>query len=153
VRLTSAEFGEIEYSPDDVVVFPEGLPAFEDEAEFVRLRLAAIEPLVVLQSRRTPALAFLTVPVEVLDPGYRLRAEAGQLQALGWGGAAEPAAGRDVLCLAIVTLGAEPTVNLLSPLVIHPATRLGCQLIQVDAPYSCRHPLRPAAAPENSSCC
>lgn len=150
MRLETREFGEIEYNPEeDVVVFPEGLPAFEEETEFVRIRLPDAAPLEVLQSRNTRELAFVTVPVKLLDPEYELRAEPVQLQTIGWCSPHRPRIGEDVLCLAIVTLAGEPSANLLAPLVIHPATRRGCQIIQVDSPYSCRHPLRGPSAPES----
>jgi flagellar assembly factor FliW len=57
----------------------------------------------------------------------------------------QPEIGKEVLCLAIVSLQEDrlPTVNLLSPLVINLRTRRGIQAIQPDSGHSHQHPLLP----------
>lgn len=142
MQLATRHLGTVEYQTNDVIHFPEGLPAFEEEHEFVRIAgHPDMEPLVFLQSTQTPELAFFAAPVRALDPNYSLRLELEHCLLIGWDQERMPEIGPDILCMAILTLSEHPTANLLSPVVIHPGTRLACQVIQAGSPYSCCHPV------------
>jgi len=143
MHLETRHLGTVEYQPDDIIHFPEGLPAFEDEHEFVYIAgHPGVEPLVLLQSSRTPYLGFFAVPAASLDPAYTLRLEPEHRQLLGWEQEQDPEIGSGgLICLALLTLSGRPAANLLSPVVIHPGARRGCQVIQTGSPYSCCHPL------------
>jgi len=136
-------FGPVEYDEGSVLVFPEGIPAFEQEKRFMVLRQPMNAPLVFLQSLATPGLCFVTLPVLAAAPGYRLRLSAEDLEALGFAGGRQPDIGRDVLCLAILSLeeNAPPSVNLLAPVVVNLRTLRARQAIQTDSSYSLRQPL------------
>lgn len=143
-------FGDLPYENDSVIEFPGGLPGFEDERRFLPVELAAHRPLVFLQSLAAPALCFPALPVLAIDERYRLRLEAGDLATLGFAAGARPAIGRDVLCLAILSIEAGAiTANLLAPVVVSLATRRAVQAIVSGAGYSHRHPL---AAEEVAAC-
>ncbi len=139
--LKTEHFGPIGYEAEDVIEFPRGLPAFEDERRFLLIEGPAEPPVVFLQSLRRAELAFICLPVRAVVPDYRLSASPEDLAEIGWEGA--EASGGELLCLAIVTVreGAPPTANLMAPLLINPATRRGVQTIQVETPYSHQHPL------------
>ncbi len=62
-KVLTKYFGSLEYEPKDVVKFPSGLPAFEEELEFIVIEPAAKAPLAFLQSLRQPGLCFLTLPI------------------------------------------------------------------------------------------
>ncbi|MGH9665146.1 MAG: flagellar assembly protein FliW, partial [Bryobacteraceae bacterium] len=96
-----------------------------------------------LQSLIRPELCFLTLPVEVLTPDYRLNAAAEDLTALELNTAAQPKIGEEVLCLAIlsVTGNQPPTANLLAPVVVNLKNRRAVQAVRLDAAYSHQHPL------------
>jgi flagellar assembly factor FliW len=142
--LETRHLGTVEYQPNNIIHFPEGLPAFEEEHEFVQITgRPEIEPLVCLQSVRTPELAFFAAPVRALDPNYSLALELEHCQTIGWDQERMPEIGSDIVCVAILTLSEHPTANLLSPVVIHPGTRRACQVIQAGTAYSCRHPIGP----------
>jgi len=142
--------GSHDPQPEDRIHFPEGIPAFEEEYDFIQLRNTHAAPLILLQSTQTRELIFVTVEVGALVPGYRLHLEAEHRTLLGWVEEREPQVGEDLLCLAILTLSEEPTANLLSPVVINRANRLACQVIQTGSPYSCRHPLGGPAKAETT---
>jgi len=131
------------------MLFPDGIPAFEQEQRFLALRQPINEPLVFLQSLTNPNLCFATLPAPSACPGYQLSMAPEDLDALGLETGRQPAIGRDVLCLAILSLeeNAPPTVNLLAPIVVNLRTLCGRQAIQTDSPYSHREvlPLREAA--------
>ena len=112
-------FGNLPYEDDSVIEFPDGLPGFENERRFLPVELAAHRPLVFLQSLATPALCFPALPVAAIDEHYRLRLEPADLATLGFPAGARPVMGRDVLCLAIVSIEANAiTANLLAPVVV-----------------------------------
>ena len=62
-KITTTRFGEIEEDEGKIVHFAAGLPAFEDEHEFIIVPYDEESPYVFLQSAATPDLAFLmTIP-------------------------------------------------------------------------------------------
>jgi flagellar assembly factor FliW len=140
-RIQTKYFGALEFSPSGAVRFPNGLPAFEQEHDFLLIEPPARKPLVFLQSARDPELCFLALPALAIDPAYELSLNAEELAALELAGA--PGIGREVDCLALIAApdGAAPTVNLLAPIVIHRATRIAVQAVRSDSRYSHRHPL------------
>ena len=131
------------------MVFPDGIPAFEQEKRFLALRQPISEPLVFLQSVANPDVCFATLPAYAACPGYQLNMAPEDLAALGLENGRQPAIGSDVLCLAILSLteNAPPTVNLLAPIVVNLHTLRARQAIQTGSPYSHREvlPLREAA--------
>jgi flagellar assembly factor FliW len=148
-RCDTRYFGPVDYDEQSVMLFPDGIPAFEQEQRFLALRQPINEPLVFLQSLANPNLCFATLPALSACPGYQLSMAPEDLDALGLEAGRQPAIGRDVLCLAILSLeeNAPPTVNLLAPIVVNLHTLCGRQAIQTDSPYSHREvlPLREAA--------
>jgi len=142
-------FGPLEYQQDSVLVFPDGIPAFEQEKRFLAIRQPINEPLVFLQSLTNPDLCFVTLPVAAACPNYQLSISAEDLDALGLATNRQPLMGGEVLCLTIISLeeNEPPTGNLLAPIVVNLHTQCGRQVIQIDSPYSHRAklPLRGAA--------
>jgi flagellar assembly factor FliW len=138
-RCETRYFGPVDYREESVMVFPDGIPAFEQEKRFLALRQPASEPMVFLQSVANPDVC----------PGYRLRMAPEDMAALDLDRSRQPAIGRDVLCLTILSLAenAPPTVNLLAPIVVNLNTLRGRQAIQTGSHYSHREalPLRGAA--------
>lgn len=147
-RCETKYFGELEYEPQAVVEFREGIPGFEQERQFLLIERPDLKPLVFLQSLATPGLCFLTLPILGVSPDYQLEMTAADRDHLA--GKRKPAIGRDVACLAIVNLRESGTVvNLLAPLVIDLKTRQAVQAIVSEHGYSHEHPLAagtPAAA-------
>lgn len=152
-RLHTRHFGEIEYRPDAVLEFPAGLPGFEQEKQFLPIEHPASKPIVFLQSLARSGLCFITLPVRVLAPDFSLALSAEDRSLLSFREEARPEIGRDILCLAIVSVaeGRQPTANLLAPLVVNLANRRGVQAIQPDSDYSHRHVVLLAARVEKCS--
>ncbi|MGA2591524.1 MAG: flagellar assembly protein FliW [Bryobacteraceae bacterium] len=148
-RCDTRYFGPVEYAEESVMVFPDGIPAFEQEKRFLALRQPINEPMVFLQSLANPSLCFATMPALAACPHYQLNMSPEDLDALGLERGRQPAIGCDVLCLAVLSLeeDAPPTANLLAPIVVNLHTLRGRQAIQTDSPYSHREvlPLREAA--------
>lgn len=147
-RCETRYFGPVEYDDGSVLVFPDGVPAFEEEKHFVAIRQPINEPLIFLQSLSRPDVCFVTVPVLAACPGYQTRIALEDLDALGLETGQQPVIGRDVLCLAILCVeeNAPPTANLLAPIVVNLRTRCGRQVIQTDSRYSHQETLPVAEA-------
>lgn len=139
--VATKNFGRVEYEAEAVFEFPRGLPGFEKCRGFLVLRQPENDPLVFLQSVERPELCFVTVPVLVVDPAYRLAIEtedAGLLELR----TARPRIGEQVLCLAVLAIREEGvTANLLAPIVVNPANRKGVQAVVAGAEYSHQHRL------------
>jgi flagellar assembly factor FliW len=133
------------YSQDAVFEFPNGLPGFEDERLFVFLSQPATHPLMFMQSLAQASVCFILLPILAVDPNYQLSLSPEDLGALHLPPERQPRIGAEVLCAAMVcTPGPyrpQPTVNLLSPIVLNLRERIGMQAIQTLSGYSHRHPL------------
>jgi flagellar assembly factor FliW len=145
MRTCQTKFhGPIAYQPEQVLHVPAGLFGFPGETEFLLLELPSARPIAFVQSVHTTGLCFITLPAQIVDPGYRLALKPGDAAVLGYPEDAPPVMGKDVLCLALLTIAHEgpTTANLLAPLIIDIARHRGAQLI-VNAPYSHRRPVAP----------
>lgn len=136
--IRSVHFGDLDYGPESVILFPLGIPAFETERRFIHLRAPQREPLISLQSASTPSLAFLALAVKDIVLQYEVELSDEDVDALG--GVCSPEE-VEVLALIAVSEGDQVTANLQAPVVIHPQRRLAVQSIQSNPAYSCSHPI------------
>jgi len=153
-RIETTHFGAVAWDPAAAIEFPAGLPAFENERGFVPLEMSGCAPLVFLQSLTTPELCFLALPVKCLEPEYRLELQAEESARIGLDPRRPPEIGRDVLALALVTVGEDGiTANLRAPLVVALEGRRAVQSIQPEGRYSHRHVLDPPPAGRGEQPC
>jgi flagellar assembly factor FliW len=143
-------FGTSNYEEPSVIVFPAGLPGFPQSHRFLPIEDSAHRPLLFLQSLDNPQLCFLSLPVHLVDPAYRLKMSAEDLALIGFDHL--PALDAEAQCLVIVAVAEDglATVNLLAPVVINRATAQAVQAVRDDMVYACRHPL--ACAGEAALC-
>ena len=136
-------FGSIDIEPGAIVRFPAGLPAFEEESEFLLLEPPGSAPVVFLQSLRRSNLCFLALPIQAIAPNYQLAITKEDLECLGLPPDRQPIDGSEVSCLAIivVTETGRVSANLLAPIVVNPSNRLALQAIRLDSCYSHQHPV------------
>lgn len=144
-KFKTLYFDELEYSEDAAFHFPAGIPGFEDQTGFVFLEQPHTQPLVFMQSLRNPELCFIAAPVFVVDPEYRLHLSAEEIAALELPAGETPRIGNGILCLALLTVSedADPTANLMSPIVVNLQLKKGIQAMQAGPVSSLRHPLLP----------
>ncbi|MFW6028857.1 MAG: flagellar assembly protein FliW, partial [Halanaerobiales bacterium] len=70
MEIMTRDFGEIEINEDDIIEFPEAIPGFPAEDQFVLFPLGEDSPFIVMQSVNSAELAFITIePGNYLD-GY-----------------------------------------------------------------------------------
>lgn len=143
--ISTKQFGIVQFGEDDVFDFPNGLPGFEAERQFLCIERPALRPVVFLQSIEHTDLCFITLPARSVDPGYELRVAPEEQTILGLAPAESPLWEQSLACLAIVCLPSQgaPTANLLGPVVLSRETRKGVQAVRDDCRYSAMTPLHP----------
>jgi flagellar assembly factor FliW len=147
-ELLTTNFGTISFEPESVFEFPHGLPGFEDRRNFVPVQSPACAPIVFLQSLEEPSLRFITIPVLVLDPQYRLQVLDQDLEVLDWRAKRQPQVGEDVLCLAVVSIRESgSTANLLAPVVVNLQNHKAVQAVVPQSTYSHQKALFAQEAP------
>lgn len=141
VSIESRHFGRLEIQEDKILRFPRGLVGFADATTFCLLGLPETEPYQWLQGVTRPDLAFLVLPLQLLDPAYQVALSETERQTLKL----EP---DDLpLILGIVTVPEDPqdaTINKMAPLVLNERQRLGHQVVNEYPGYRTRHLIREA---------
>jgi flagellar assembly factor FliW len=154
-QVLTKYFESLEYKEADVIRFPAGFPAFEEELEFLVIEPPARAPLAFLQSVGKPGLCFLALPIQFIDPHYKLDMTLEDLECVELPTARQPVIGEDVDCLAVIAMAenAPPSANLLAPIVINRGNRLGVQAIRIDSTYSHQHPVGMAPVGKGDDTC
>ena len=140
-KINTLRFGELEIEEQDVVRFADGIPAFEDEHEFVVLPYEEGTPYMFLQSMATPELAFLMIDPFVFFPDYSFELDDENMDKL------EIKTMDDVLVCTLISIPrsgvADMTTNLLAPVVINRHTMQAKQIVLEKTQYTTKHRLFP----------
>ena len=141
-KIMTSRFGEIEAAEESIICFEAGIPAFEEEREFIIIPYEEDSPYVFLQSVKTPGLAFLMTMPLTFFPDYEFTIDDDVEKEL------ELTSPEDVLIYAILTLDGKEirdlTANLMAPIVINAKTRKAKQIVLDHSPYTTKHRLFPA---------
>lgn len=140
-RVNTVRFGEIEVEEDKIVHFENGIPAFEEEHEFLIIPYDEESPYVFLQSLSTPDLAFLMTIPFVFFPDYEFEIDDETLARLGIRDQEE------LLIYALLTLPGgkvgDMTANLMAPVVINTTNMQARQVVLDRSRYTTKHRLFP----------
>lgn len=140
-NINTLRFGELEIEEQDVVRFADGIPAFEDEHEFVVLPYEEGTPYMFLQSMMTPELAFLMTDPFVFFPDYSFELDDENMEKLAINSM------DDVLVCTLISVPrsgvADMTTNLLAPVVINRHTMQARQIVLEKTQYTTKHRLFP----------
>ena len=140
-KINTLRFGELEIEEQDVVRFADGIPAFEDEHEFVVLPYEEGTPYMFLQSLITPELAFLMTDPFVFFPEYSFELDDENMDRL------DIKSMDDVLVCTLISIPrsgvADMTTNLLAPVVINRHTMQARQIVLEKTQYTTKHRLFP----------
>ncbi len=135
-------FGNVEFEDASVVVFPVGLPGFEECRRFLALHFKESAPLVYLQCLEREELCFVTLPVQSIEPEYQLHVCDDDLRSVGLEAGRQPAIGSEVLGLAVVSIRENGvTANLLAPVIVNLENRRAVQAVAPESTYSHQHAL------------
>jgi flagellar assembly factor FliW len=142
--LETINFGPITFEQESILEFPRGLPGFEECRRFVAVQIPQTAPLLFLQSLEQAPLCFTTMPIQSVDPDYRLQVIPEDLALVDLPPGRQPRIGLDVLCLAVLSLRESgPTANLLAPVVVNLTNRKAVQAVAPESDYSHQHRLLP----------
>ena len=138
--LNTKNLGTISWYPESEIEFPCGLPGFEERRRFAAVHFNHTDPLIFLQSLEDAALCFITLPVRAVDADYRLTVSQEDLRLVGLPADRQPRIGKDVHCLAVLSLReAGPTANMLAPVVINLKNLKAVQAVAQEGGYSHQH--------------
>jgi flagellar assembly factor FliW len=137
MRKVQSRFGEIEYSEENLLTFPEGLIGFENLRKFVVMPNEKEGPLFWIQSVEDPNVAFiLTDPTNffldfrvVPDQRERVKLELEETD--------------ECFVLTVVTVPPDRkiTFNLAAPILFAPKSNRALQVILEGTKYQSRTPL------------
>ncbi|GAB4175522.1 MAG: flagellar assembly protein FliW [Geothermobacteraceae bacterium] len=137
MKISGTRFGDIEYSQDNLIHFPDGMIGFEELHDFIVMPNREGELLFWIQSVDDADIAFL-----LTDPGnffvdYAVAPDKNEMARLGISKA------EDAYALAVVTVHPDKsiTMNLAAPVIFAPETRRAIQVILEGAPFNTRTPL------------
>lgn len=142
--------GEITYTTDELLQFPDGLFGFENMHEFLLIRLEDdIASPFCLQSTEDPSLAFIVLDPFQLVPDYEPDLSDEDCVRLG-----DPS-GEHIALYTICVLREpmdESTVNLRYPIAMHMETRIAFQVILNNSSYTFHHKLSDLVKEDGASC-
>ena len=146
-KVNTLRFGEVEVAEDKVVHFADGIPAFEDEHEFVIVPYDEESPYVFLQSLTTPDLAFLMTVPFIFFPEYEFELDDENQNKL------ELTSQEDMLIYTLLTINGgkvkDMTANLMAPVVVNTANMQARQVVLDRSSYTTKHRLFPEHKEEN----
>ncbi len=135
VQVQSLYFGTFECESSSEIHIPYGLPGFENERSLIAVEIPEQHPLVYLQSGTNPDLCFLSLPAQVIQPGFQLELSAEERIALGFDQREALIPGRNLLVLALLfPCDSSLQVNLAAPLIVHIGKMTGVQCLIENAP-------------------
>lgn len=134
--IVTDRFGEITYTHDDLLIFPRGIPAFEDKHDWI---LAGSDDSAIkwLQSVQDGSLALPVTSPDAVQSDYNARIPDDELKLIG---TADPS---ELALLIVVSIPeAAPwnmTANLRAPILINLKTHKAVQVIALNEEYPIRH--------------
>ncbi|HMA60800.1 MAG TPA: flagellar assembly protein FliW [Halanaerobiales bacterium] len=148
MEILTRDFGKVNIDEDKIIEFPDGLPGFKEEKEFVLLPLDEDSLFVIMQSVNTPELAFITIEPRNIIKDYEFVISEKTEELLQIEGI------EDIILLNIVNIKdklQDMTINLAAPLVININKNLGKQIILDDSKYPVKFKLENNEAKEMMS--
>ena len=144
IKFSTTRFGEVEIEKSKIIHFEDGLPAFDEEHDFLIVPYEENSPYSFLQSVHTPDLAFLMTSPFVFFPTYEFGLNDDQVEKLGL------EKEEDILLYVLITIPGknikEMTANLLAPVVINQKNLQAEQVVLTGTQYTTKHRLFPDQA-------
>lgn len=143
MKVLTRHWGPQEVDANAILSFPEGIPGFPAHRRFVLLA-GGKGPFLWLQSLDEQEVALPVAEAFNLFPDYEVELDTDDVAVLQ---VSDPA---QVAVFVAVTVRGDPlqaTANLLAPILVNTASRLGRQKILRNPSYSVRRPLFPEAVP------
>jgi len=132
-----SRFGEIEYEPENTLLFQEGLVGFEDLRKFIVMPNEKEGPLFWIQSVDDPQIAFILTDPTGFYYDYKVVPNGCEREKLGIDEDGE------CLIVSVVTVSTDQkvTLNLAAPILFAPETNQALQVILEGTNFSSQTPL------------
>lgn len=144
LKVSTSRFGEIEVDEEKIVHFQNGIPAFEDEHEFIVLPYDEESPYYFMQSVKSPDLAFLLTIPFLFFPDYSFEIDDATISEL------DVKNYDKLLYYSMITIPNGSirymTANLLAPVVINIENMKAKQVVLDKSNYTTKHRLFPEPA-------
>ena len=138
-NIHTVRFGDLTIDEKSIVHFAQGIPAFEDEHDFVLIPYDEESPYLFLQSCTTPDLAFLMTDPYLFFKDYEFEIDDATEKKLGL---EKP---EDVAVYVLLTIPGgsikDMTANLMAPVIINQNTLEAVQLVLEKSSYQTKHRL------------
>lgn len=135
MKMTTRNFGEIEFAEENIIHFEEGIPGFRSLKEYVLIgdNESAFE---YMQSVTDGNISFVLINPYVLVKDYTINIKDTYVEALG-GGTSE----KFSVYVTVTIVGdiENATVNLVAPILIQNETKKGMQIILENSKYTTKH--------------
>ena len=140
-KVNTDRFGELEIDEKRIIHFKNGIPAFEEEHEFIILPYDEESPYYFMQSLNKPDLAFLLTIPDIFFPDYAVELDDATVAEL------EIQDSEKVLIYTMITIPNGSvrlmTTNLLAPIVFNTANMTAKQIVMDKSNYTTKHRLFP----------
>ena len=140
-KINTSRFGELEIDEKRVIHFKDGIPAFEDEKEFIILPYDEETPYYFMQSMKTPDLAFLLTVPFLFFPNYTFEIDDDTMEEL------DIKEKDKLLYYTLITIPnfsiRYMTTNLLAPVVINTKNMKAKQVVLEKSRYTTKERLFP----------
>ena len=140
-KIATNRFGELEIEDSKIVHFPQGIPAFEEEREFVLLPYDENSPYYYLQSAQRAELSFLLTEPFVFFPDYTVEIDDATLTELKIKNQDHV----EIYTMLTIPNGSVRymTANLLAPIILNSENMQAKQIIMDKSSYKTKHRLFP----------
>lgn len=136
MKIQTKYYGEIEIDQSKIIEFEQGIPSFLDEKRFYIFPFANEGPFYIMQSVKTPGLAFVIINPFDFFKDYSVKLSDQVIEAL------KIDSENQVAIFTTLTIQ-EPfentTTNLQGPIIINDKKMRGKQVILTDTPYKTKH--------------
>jgi flagellar assembly factor FliW len=137
MKITTTKFGEIHYTPQEVVNFQNGLLGFETLSKFIFIDKESEHPFIWIQSIEDPGVAFVAINPYLFYPDYQIKIHREDHEAL------EINSLEAVFILTLVVVPAsnpkDLSTNLLAPIVVNRKSAQARQIILTNSGYGTKH--------------
>lgn len=140
-KIDTLRFGQIEVEEEKIVHFKDGIPAFEEEHEFIIVPYDSESPYYFMQSLATPDLAFLITVPFIFFPDYEFELDDVAQHEL------DIKHQEDMLIYVLITIPGgkieDMTANLMAPVVLNKENMQAKQVVLDRSRYTTKHRLFP----------
>ena len=140
-KVNTDRFGELEIDEKRIIHFKDGIPAFEDEHEFIILPYDEESPYYFMQSLKSPDLAFLLTIPDIFFPDYSAEIDDSTVAEL------EIKNPEKIYVYTMITIPNGSirlmTTNLLAPIVVNVDNMKAKQVVMDKSNYTTKHRLFP----------